>query len=66
VNGRRTRGWITLYTLAFVGLILAGGALAFAVQDFLSSEAPLWLSVALSAATIALAILAAALPRRKR
>jgi hypothetical protein len=57
VNGRRTRGWVTLYTLALVGLILAGGAFAFAVRAFLSSEAPLWLSVGLSGA---------AQPRRER
>ena len=62
--GRRPRGLVSVYSVAFVCLVGAGAAIALAAVDLLSSTTPLWVSTALSALAIVLAIASVFLPRR--
>lgn len=59
------RGLVGLYAVAFVMMLAAGIALALAVHSFLSDLWPLWLSAALSAGAIVIALLGLMLPRRR-
>ena len=63
-TGHRPRGWLSLYAVAFVLLVLAAGALAASARGFLESVRLLWLSVGLSVGAVVLALLAVTLPRR--
>jgi hypothetical protein len=56
---------MSLYAVAFVLMLGAGGALALAVRSFLSELWPLWLSAGLSAAAVVVAVLGVVLPRRR-
>jgi hypothetical protein len=56
---------VSLYAVAFVLMLAAGVALALAVHSFLSDLWPLWLSAALSAGAIVIAVLGLTLPRRR-
>ena len=60
----KIRGWVSLYALAFALLVGAGVALVASAAGFLESTKLLWVSTALSAAAIAVAIIGVALPRR--
>jgi hypothetical protein len=62
---RRPRGWASLYALAFVVLVGAGAALTLAAVRLLTSTRLLWMSTALSALAIALAIVSVVLPRSR-
>ncbi len=59
------RGWVTLYAVAFVLMIVAGVLIAVAGKSFLSSTTPLLVSAACSGAAIVLAVLSVVLPRRR-
>ena len=59
------RGWASLYALAFLLMLMAAGSLVLEVRGFLASTRLLWISTALSALAIALAILSVVLPRRR-
>ena len=65
VPSQRPRGLVSLYAVAFVLMLCAGGALALAVRSFLSDLWPLWLSAGLSAAAVVVAVLGLVLPRRR-
>ena len=62
--GRRPRGWVSLYALAFVLLIGAGTAIAASAVSLLESTGLLWVSAALSVLAIVVAIVSVVLPRR--
>jgi hypothetical protein len=64
-EGRRMRGWASLYAVAFLLVIGAGAAVAFEVRTFLDSTRLLWVSSFLSVAAIVVAVLSVLLPRRK-
>jgi len=61
----RARGWLSLYSLAF--LLVIGSAIAFTASatGFLESTRLLWLSTGLSAAAIVSAVVGLLLPRRR-
>ncbi len=59
------RGWLTLYAVAFVVMLAAGGLLGVAARDFLDNTGILWLSTGLSALAIVLAVVALIAPRRR-
>jgi len=59
------RGWVTLYAMAFVLMLVAGLLIAVAGSSFLESTTPLLVSAACSAVAIVLAVLSVVLPRRK-
>lgn len=61
----RPRGRVSLYAVAFVLMLAAGGVLAMAARTFLESRSLLWVSVGLSAASILIAVLSLVLPRRR-
>ena len=63
---RPPRGWASLYALAFVVLVGAGAALTLAAVGLLTSTRLLWMSTALSALAIALAVVSVVLPRSRR
>ncbi len=60
----RSRGWLSLYFLGFLLVIVAGAALGASAIGFLSSTRLLWASIWLSGAAIISAIAGALLPRR--
>jgi hypothetical protein len=60
----KARGWVSLYAVAFVLLVLAGAALVSAALGFLASTRLLWVSAGLSALAIVAAVLGVTLPRR--
>jgi len=60
----RPRGLLSVYVVAFVLMLAAGGVLALAVRSFLTDLWPLWLSAGLSAAAIVAAVIAVVAPRR--
>lgn len=60
----RRRGWVSLYTAAFVLLLSAGAALVASSLGNLRSIGLLWVSVALSSAAIAIAVASLVVPRR--
>ena len=62
---RTPRGWMTLYGVAFVVMLVAGGLLAVAARGFLRHPGLLWISAGLSLVAIALATLSVVLPRRR-
>jgi hypothetical protein len=61
----RPRGWMTLYAVAFVVMLGAGGVLAIAARGFLRHPGLLWISAGLSLVAIALAVVSVVLPRRR-
>ena len=62
---RRPRGWASLYALAFLLMVAAGGTLILAIRRFLESTQPLWVSIGLSAAAIVVSVISVLLPRRR-
>jgi hypothetical protein len=64
-SGRPVRGWLTLYAVAFVLLVVAGLFVAMAARDFLSNLNLLWASIACSAAALVTALVSVVLPRRR-
>jgi hypothetical protein len=56
---------MTLYGMAFVVMLVAGGLLAVAARGFLRHPGLLWISAGLSLVAIALATLSVVLPRRR-
>jgi hypothetical protein len=60
------RGWVSIYLVAFAMLLGAGLVLAIAARGFLASIGLLWLSIALSAGALVLAVVSAVLPPRRR
>jgi hypothetical protein len=60
----KARGWVSLYAVAFVLLVLAGAALVSAALGFLASTRLLWVSAGLSALAMVTAVLGVTLPRR--
>jgi membrane protein YdbS with pleckstrin-like domain len=63
-SARRMRGWASLYAVAFLLVVIAGGALALEVRSFFASTRLLWVSSFLSVAAIVVAVLSVLLPRR--
>ncbi|MGZ4148658.1 MAG: hypothetical protein ACXVQJ_01325 [Actinomycetota bacterium] len=63
-EGRRARGWISLYLAAFVLLLVSGLSVALAARSLLQSLAPLYISIALSVVAAILAVVAVLLPKR--
>ena len=61
---RTSRGWTTLYAIAFAIMLVAGLLLAISARGFLEHTELLWISAALSLTAIVLAVLALVLPRR--
>lgn len=59
------RGWVTLYAVAFVLVLVAGSLIAVAGSSFLESTTPLLVSALCSGVAIVLAVLSVVLPRRK-
>lgn len=59
------RGWVTLYAVAFVLVLVAGSLIAVAGSSFLESTTPLLVSALCSGIAIVLAVLSVVLPRRK-
>jgi len=60
----RPRGWVSLYTVAFLLLLGAGAAIAASAAGLLESTRLLWTSTVLSGLAILVAIVSVALPRR--
>ena len=60
----RSHGWVSLYLVAFVLLLVSGLSVALAARSFLESLAPLYLSMALSVVSAILAVVAVLLPKR--
>ena len=58
------RGWVTLYAVAFVLMLVAGLLIAVAGRSFLESTTPLLVSAIFSGVAIVLAVLSVVLPRR--
>lgn len=63
-TGRRPRGWMSLYLVAFGLLVASGVALAVSVRGFLESAGLLWVSVGLSVAALVIAVVSVVLPPR--
>lgn len=63
--GKRARGWVSLYALAFVLMLGSAACMAVAARDFLSNLTLLRASAVLSAAATLIAVLSVALPRRR-
>ena len=61
----RVRGWLSLYAVAFVLMLVAAGLFAAATIGTLTSLRMLRVSTVLSAIAIVVAILAVVLPRRR-
>ena len=59
------RGWLTLYAVAFVTMLVAGALLGIAARGFLTNTGLLLLSSGLSALAIVLSIVAVVVPRRR-
>jgi hypothetical protein len=64
VIGTPPRGSLALFAVAFVVMLAAGMLLGLAAREFLRETSLLWASIVLSAAAVALAVLAVVLPRR--
>jgi hypothetical protein len=64
VIGTPPRGSMALFAVAFVVMLAAGMLLGLAAREFLRETSLLWASIVLSAAAVALAVLAVVLPRR--
>jgi hypothetical protein len=62
---RRPRGWASLYALAFLLMLAAGGTLILAIRRFLESTQPLWISIGLSGTAIVVSVLSVLLPRQR-
>ncbi len=62
--GTPPRGSMALFAVAFVVMLAAGVLLGLAAREFLRETSLLWASIVLSAAAVALAVLAVVLPRR--
>ncbi len=58
------RGWMSLYAVALALLVGAGVAFGVSAKGFLESIGLLWVSIALSAAAIVVALTALVAPRR--
>jgi len=63
-GGRRSRGWVSVYALAFLLLVGAGAAMTASAVGFLTSTRLLWTSTVLSGLAILVAIVSVTLPRR--
>lgn len=61
---RRSRGWVSVYAMAFLLLLGAGVAIAASAEGLLESTRLLWVSTALSGLAIVVAIASVVLPRR--
>jgi hypothetical protein len=59
------RGWLTLYAVAFVVMLVAGALLGIAARGFLTNTGLLLISSALSALALVLAVVAVVVPRRR-
>lgn len=59
------RGWLTLYAVSFLVMLVAGALLGVAARDFLDNTGILYLSTGLSVLAIVLAVVALAAPRRR-
>ena len=62
--GGRSRGWVSLYALAFLLLLGAGAAIAASAAGLLESTRLLWTSTVLSGLATVAAIASVLLPRR--
>ncbi len=60
----RSRGWASLYAVAFLLLAGAGLAIAASARGLLESTRLLWVSTVLSGLAIVTAIVSVVLPRR--
>jgi hypothetical protein len=60
----RRRGWVSLYTAAFVLMLVAAVALMASSLGSLRSIGLLWVSSAFSVAAIAVAVASTLVPRR--
>ncbi len=65
MSGKRPRGWVSLYLASFVLMLLAGATVGIAAVGFLKSTGLMWVSIALSAASIVVALVGLMLPRRR-
>jgi hypothetical protein len=61
---RPTRGWVSLYAIAFLLLVGAGVAFTASASGLLASARLQWTSTVLSALAIVVAIASVVLPRR--
>lgn len=59
------RGWVTLYAVAFILVLVAGLLIAVAGKSFLESTTPLVVSAVCSGIAIVLAVLSVVLPRHR-
>ena len=62
---RRARGSFSLYIVAFVLMLLAGGSLVMSAKGLLESTRLLWISTGFSVAAIVVAVVGLVLPRRR-
>lgn len=62
---KKQRGWLTVYAVAFVTMLVAGALLGIAARGFLTNTGLLLLSTGLSALAIVLSIVAVVVPRRR-
>jgi predicted MFS family arabinose efflux permease len=63
-GGRRPRGWVSLYAVAFALLVGAGATIGASAVSLLESTRLLWASTVLSGLAIVMAIVSVLLPRR--
>lgn len=61
----RTRGWVSVYAIAFVLMSVAGGLFAASFLGRLESIRLLWASAGVSVAAIAVAAVSVLAPRRR-
>jgi hypothetical protein len=64
-RARTPRGSFALYVVAFVLMVAAGAALVASAKGLLESTRLLWVSSALSAAAIVVAVVGLFVPRRR-
>ena len=63
-HGRRPRGSVGLYMVAFVLVLVAGATLVISARGFLESTRLLWLSTSLSVLAIGAAVAGLMMPRK--
>lgn len=63
-RARSTGLGITLYAVAFVCMLVAGGILGFAAKEFFKTTVTLWMSVGFSVVAIVLAAVSLFVGRR--
>ncbi len=64
-SAKRPRGWVRLYAVSFVLMLVAGLLIAVALRGFLASTVPLVASAVCSGVAIVVAVLSVVLPRRR-